>query len=174
MRLPPLVSSMLLLAALCGCTTVKQTMPQHTNAEIWAAMVDVANHPNYDDPNISKRWIVRENKVWADEEEGRIEIYRRLERDVHRPLSVEAYEEREWRFEVTLDRSEVPEDRKVKFVSRGPAVPAHAKYEADRYYNQLWATLGGKPAAMLAEEAAATQPGPVTTQHAPPMESSGR
>src|SRR5438552_3623315 len=162
------------IAFLAGCTTVRQSIPQRTNDEIWAAMLEVANNPDYNDSDLTKRWTVRENKVWADADEGRIEIYRRLERVLARPLSHALHEDREWRFEVTFNRAENPEDREVKFTSRGAGVPAHAKYEADRFFAQVWNDLGGKSAKMIAEEAAATQPSPVTDQHAPPMETGRR
>lgn len=162
------------LLPLTGCTADRQNFAQHTNEEVWSAMIDVAKHPNYDDPNYTKRWTVRENNAWVDDAEHRIEIYRRLERILKRPNAQPLYEEREWRFEVTLEWAEKPEDREVKFISRGPGVPAHAQYEAHRYLDQLWTTLGGKPAKMRAEEAATTQPAPETDQKAPPMESPGR
>lgn len=164
------VASMLPLA---GCTTERQVISQYTNEEVWAAMIDVAKHPDYNDPDYTKRWTVRENNAWVDEPEHRIEIYRRVERVLQRPGTQSMYEEREWRFEVRLEWTDKPEDREVTFISRGVGVPAHAQYEAHRYQNQLWETLGGKPASIRAEEAAATQPAPPTSQAAPPIESTG-
>lgn len=158
---------------LTGCTTERQTISQYTNEEIWTAMIDVARHPDYNDPDYTKRWVVRENNAWVDEPEHRIEIYRVVERVLAQPNAKPMYEEREWRFEVTLNWTDDPEKRKVTFVSRGVNIPAHAQYECHRYQNQLWQTLGGKPASVIAAEAAATQPTP-TSQPAPPMESPGK
>jgi hypothetical protein len=130
------------LILLCGCTTTRETYRGKTADQVWAAMVAVANTPDYwNTPDVTERWHVRENAVWDDEANRRIEVFRKLERELHLPNQPVVYEKREWRFEVTMEQEDPPV---VKFTSCGAEVPAHAWHEADRFFDQVWELLGIK------------------------------
>ena len=127
-----------------GCTSLRETYPGRSADQVWTAMKAVANEPNYSSGDSHKRWTVRENNVWVDEDNRRIEIFRRTTREIYQPMTNPQTQNREWRFSVTLEPVDPPE---VKFVSRGFAVPAWAYEEADRYFDDLDAVLSGAPGA---------------------------
>src|SRR5688572_25508895 len=79
--------------ACTGCTVQRMTFPNHDPDEVWTAMVAVAQTPDYNHPDYTKRWTVRVNEVWVNPERSQIEIYRRLERVLHRPGSQPLHEE---------------------------------------------------------------------------------
>src|SRR5687767_3542074 len=91
-----------------GCTTIRETFPGHDADQVWTAMVAAARTPDYNHPDYTQRWTVRENQVWVDEENSRIEIFRRLERDLHRPASRPLHEQREWKIQATLEERDPP------------------------------------------------------------------
>ena len=125
---------LLMVTILGGCTTMQQSYPDSTPGQVWSAMIIVARDPTYTD------WGIVDNNVWVDQENSRIEIYRNLRRDLHDPVARTRTERREWRFEVVLQEIKPP---LVAFVSRGTAVPAHAREEADRYFTELYTILSG-------------------------------
>lgn len=130
------------VAALCsvfllgGCTTVRQDFPGVPSDQVWTAMVAVAQSPQYDE------WTLIENEVWVDEDQQRIEVYRRTMRTLYQPVSKPQTQDRTWRFQVHLAPGSPPE---AKFISRGMAVPAHAKDEGKRYFDDVLELLSGLP-----------------------------
>jgi hypothetical protein len=149
--------------ALGGCVSRSETFTGQQPEQVWTALVAVARTPNYGDPDPTERWTVRENDVWVDDAGRRIEIFRRLERDLHNPASRPRHEEREWKIQVTMQDTHPP---KAKLTARQLNVPAHTWKEAERYFDQVWDVLGGKPEEVKEAELAATRPD--TQPAAPP------
>ncbi|NNF43797.1 MAG: hypothetical protein HKN62_12290 [Phycisphaerales bacterium] len=127
-----------------GCTSVTEVFPGERADHVWAAMVAVAETPEYETDDPTERWTVRENEVWVDEENARIEIYRTLDRVLHQPRTRPVRQQRTWRLQVWFDSTEPPV---ATVVSRGAAVPMHAAGEADRYFADVWNVLEGSPPA---------------------------
>ncbi|HRP61888.1 MAG TPA: hypothetical protein PK400_01195 [Phycisphaerales bacterium] len=121
------------LGVASGCTTLRESYPDHAPAHVWTAMKAVAESPEYDD------WWVSSNNVWVDEASSRIEVHRRVDRSLRRPLARPLREEREWRFQITLTSHDPPT---VNFLSRGFGVPMHARIEAERYFADVRRMLG--------------------------------
>lgn len=129
---------------LAGCTSQTASFPGHSDPEVWQAMVTAAENPVYDD------WFVFENRVMADRENARIEIYRILRRDLVRPGSLPQRQEEDWRFVVHATQSDPPT---VEFTTRQAAVPAHVWREAERYFYDMRTLLkGGDPSRTASEE----------------------
>src|SRR5688572_5270240 len=127
---------------LAACTTIREAFPGHEADEVWTAMVAAARTPDYNHPDYTRRWMVRENQVWVDDENSRIEIFRRVERDLYRPASKSLQEQREWKIQAALGERDPPT---IRFRSRQVGVPAHAWDEAERYFDDVWELLGGRP-----------------------------
>ena len=125
------------LFVLGGCTTVTRSFPNSPAYEVWAAMVEVAEHPQY------KYWNVDSNNVTIDEPTRRIGVFRRLSRVVRGPGMRRYHEERHWRFDIRLEEFDPPD---ALFVSRGWGVPQQAVMEADLYFAgvQQWLDQVGK------------------------------
>lgn len=125
------------LFVLGGCTTVTRSFPNSPAYEVWAAMVEVAEHPQY------KYWNVDSNNVTIDEPTRRIGVFRRLSRVVRGPGKRRYHEERHWRFDIRLEEFDPPG---ALFVSRGWGVPQQAVMEADLYFAgvQQWLDQVGK------------------------------
>lgn len=121
-----------------GCTTAKATFPSESPEAVWTALVAVAESPDYDAEAIDDRWRVKENAVRVDRENARIEIYRQLRRTINKAGSRPWSESQEWRFRIVMEELEPPT---AVFTSRGLAVPAHAKAEAKRYFDDVRALL---------------------------------
>ena len=134
----------ILIAVSClgGCTTAREPFPAQDPGQVWRALVTVAESPSYDHPDPRERWTVRKNSVWVDEPADRIEIYRELVRYLHDPRKPERRQERTWRFRVTLQRDADPPT--AEFTGRDFAVPSHVWDEAVRYFDDVWAILGGR------------------------------
>ena len=126
---------------LAGCVTKSHTFQGHDADSVWTAMLAVASTPNYKIGPPAERWTVRENRVWSDQEQGRIEIFRRLERILYQPASRPRYEDRQWKFQVVMEGRDPPT---VSFSSREMGIPSRAWDEADRFFNEVWDVLGGK------------------------------
>jgi hypothetical protein len=136
------VALILIAACLAGCTTAREPFPGQDPAQVWRALVAVAESPSYDDPDPARRWTVRQNSVWIDEGTDRIEIYRELVRILHEPRKTPRRDERTWRFRVILDRSTSPPT--AEFIGRDLAVPSHVWNEAVLYFDDVWGILGGR------------------------------
>jgi hypothetical protein len=152
---------LLLLAALglsaSGCTTARQSFPDHDASQVWTALVAVAQTPDYRDPDPTRRWHVRENQVWVDEEIPLIEIYRELDR-VRYPARMDPRREhRTWRFRIILEKEDPPT---AQFVSRGWGVPMHASEEARRFFMDVIELLESSGEAAGAIDAPAPPPAP--------------
>jgi hypothetical protein len=141
-------------AAASGCTTVREPFPGRDPGQVWTALIAVAQDPDYDDPDPTKRWRVKENHVYVDDETARLEIYRELDRVLHRPGAKPLRESRTWRFQVMLDSgdAEAGYPPEATFMSRGWGVPSHAQDEADRYFREVREVLSGARA-LVPEEA---------------------
>ena len=160
---------MALLAAMAvsmtGCTTVLESFPGEDPGHVWTALVAVAQTPDYSDADPAERWMVKENHVYVDEPNARIEIYRELDRVLHRARTTPVREERTWKFQILF----APEDPPTAtFTSRRMGVPMQAADEARRYFEDVWDLLGG---AGKAEPAAA--PSTPSTPPAPPAQPAG-
>ena len=127
------------LAALSGCVSVRETFTGHDPDQVWTAMKAVANAPDYAKGEPADRWTVRENSVWVDEAGNRIEIFRRLERQLYEPGTSPQHQERQWKLRVQLEQREPPT---AKFTSRQWGVPAHTWDEASRYFAEVREILG--------------------------------
>jgi hypothetical protein len=136
------LAGLLVMALGSGCTTVRETFPDKTPEQVWTALVAVAETPDYDAEDPADRWHIRENRATVFDESARIEIYRRLQRVRHPERARPLTQSRTWRFQVTLVSTDPP---RAKFVSRGPAIPSHAEDEANRYFDDVWMLLGGRP-----------------------------
>ncbi len=122
--------------AQAGCASVKHTFDDQHAEHVWKAMVAVARQPRYDD------WTVVANDVWVDEADRRIEIHRRLDRQVSLPPAKPRREKRTWKFEVRLLGTDPPE---ATFASRGVGVPSRFQAEASRYFDDVGDLLSGLP-----------------------------
>jgi hypothetical protein len=136
------------LLTACGVTERRAVVGGRDPAQIWAAMKAVAQTPDYymASDDIGERWIVRSNDVWIDDDAGRIEVYRRLEREIHQPLAKPQHEQREWKFEIVLEQPAPPAEPIMLFRTRNSGVPAHAWQEAAWYFNEVERFLGPMPA----------------------------
>ena len=136
-------ASLVSMTLLGGCTTVRETFAGHDPDQVWTALKAVANSPSggYSTGEPDDRWTVRENRVWADEPGGRIEIYRALERELYQPGgAVEPlHQERTWKLRVRMIERDPPT---VEFTSRQWGGPAHAWDEAARYFEEVREILG--------------------------------
>jgi hypothetical protein len=132
--------TLLAIAPFAGCTTRRETFAGHQPDQVWTAMVAAAQTPDYSSGTYADRWTLRENNVWVNQEDQRIEIERQLERELHQPGAQPMHEKRQWKFRVTLQQTDPPT---VAFVSRELGVPAHAWDEAERYFADVWQLLGG-------------------------------
>ena len=157
---------MCLLAAapMTGCTTVRETFNYQRADQVWTALVAVARTPDYSSDNPDERWFVKENQVWLDPENSRIEIYRELDRVLHRARTAPLREHRRWLFRITLEGTTPP---RAEFISRGWGVPMKAKIEGERYFADVWEMLGGKPDI----ESTATAPEAASEASPPPVPS---
>ncbi len=134
-----------LALAASGCSTVQEVFSGAAPEAVWTALVAVAETPDYGDLDPSKRWFVRENHVRADETTRTIEIYRELDRVLHRPRTQPLREQQTWRFRVVMVADAPPT---VTFISRGLGVPMKAVAEGDRYFADVRNLLAGtRPAA---------------------------
>jgi hypothetical protein len=142
------VSLMLFMFAaglpLAGCMSYTHTFEGQDAQQVWSALVAVAETPNYDSDDPQQRWLVKENHVWVDEGEARIEIYRELDRVLHRPGAKPERQQRTWRFNVELESQNPPV---AVFFCRDYVVPVRVEREADRYFLEVWEILVGAPAA---------------------------
>jgi hypothetical protein len=113
-------------------------------------MVKAAEQPKYGD------WHVVENDVWADETSGRIEVYRLLRRYKDPPGQWARLEDQTWKFSIQFEPVEPPS---ATFRVRSWGVPSHSWGEGDRYFDQVWELLGGRPLE-VAGQAAGEAAGP--------------
>jgi hypothetical protein len=144
------LSAMTLLAVLvstlggCGVTERRLLLEGRDPDQVWNAMIAVAQEPDYlSSEDVAQRWIVRSNEVAADADApggGRIEVFRRLERELHMPGAPVRHETREWKFNIVLEQRDPP---LILFRARNASVPAHVWAEAERYFNEVQAFLEG-------------------------------
>lgn len=134
-----LLAPVALLAA--GCTTYHESFAGVESQRVWSAMVAAAQNPEYDD------WHIVENHVWASDEQARIEVYRRIRRDVRVPLGGTQRQERTLKHQMLL----LEEDGTpiVEFNGRSGGIPAHEQAESIRYFDQVWAAMGLRPGEMM-------------------------
>jgi hypothetical protein len=126
-----------------GCASMVETFSGHDADEVWTAMMAVARTPDYSAADPADRWTVRENHVWVDESNRRIEIFRRLERDLYQPAARHRHQQRQWKMQAALEERDPPT---VRFRARQASVPAHVWEEAERYFDEVREVLeGGLP-----------------------------
>lgn len=131
-----LASTATVLLAAAGCTSVRQTFVDVDARQVWAAMKVVAESPDYPD------WKVTDNQVLVDEPNHRIEVSRKLARELRRPGARPRSEARTVRYEITLEELDPPT---AKFISRGFGVPAHAIDDANQYFTEVYVIITGLP-----------------------------
>ena len=90
-----------------GCSGHQQTFEGYDPDSVWTALTAAAQAPNYDDMEPGYQWSVRENEVWTDPAVGRIEIYRRLQRTITKPVKMTRSESRLWTFQIVYDPTPV-------------------------------------------------------------------
>ena len=134
-----------------GCTTQRAAFAGHDADTVWTAMVAAARTPDYEGGAADQRWTVRENEVWVDDENGRIEVLRKVERLIHQPATSPRMESRQWKLQIALEERDPPT---VRFSSRNFGVPAHAWDEAARYFEDVRRVLEGDVGTAAAEETA--------------------
>lgn len=133
-----------------GCTSVTETYPAHESAQVWTALIAVAETPEYDAPDPADRWWVKENAVQVFDDESRIEIYRELDRMLHRPGAKPEREFRRWKLQVRFVSEPVPS---ATVTSRGAAFPVDAQEEIARYFADVRDLLAGGGSAIAAPAA---------------------
>lgn len=127
-------------------------------------MVKAAEQPEYRD------WHVVENDVWADEASGRIEVWRLLRRYRDPAGQWPRLEDQEWKLSIRFHPTDPPTS---DFDVRSMCVPSHSWMESERYFDQVWSLLGGRPSLPAAEAvpapaaAPAPAPAPAPAQPAP-------
>lgn len=136
-RLSMLLSSVVALT-LVGCTTVREAYPGHEPSQVWAAMIASANNPGY-----HHDWFTVANHVHADDSAAKIELHRELRRDLIVPLGNPQRQERTLKHTIRL--VEGKQGPTIEIVSRAVDVPAQAREDAQMYFADVWALLGGKP-----------------------------
>lgn len=145
-----------LVLSATGCTTYRESYAGVDSQRVWTAMVASAQNPQYDD------WHIVENEVWASDEQARIEVYRRIRRDVRVPLGGTQRQERTLKHQmVLLEEDGAPV---IQFYGRSGGVPAHEQAESFRFFDQVWAAMGLRPEDVKPQPT--TQP---TTQPAMPI-----
>jgi hypothetical protein len=153
--LPAMMALLAAVTSLTGCTTIVETFPDEDPAHVWTALVAVAETPDYSSTDPAERWFVKENDVYVDEENARIEIYRELDRVLHRARTNPIREQRTWKFQIIFEPEPAPPT--AYFTSRRLGVPMQAADEAHRYFADVWALLGGS-GLMESEPAPPEQP----------------
>lgn len=164
-RFAAVPGAMLAMAVgVAGCRSSTEVFDGKPTDQVWTAMVKAAEQPEYHD------WHVIENDVWADEKSGRIEVWRLLRRYKDPPGQWSRLEDQEWSFAILLTPAEGDEPAEASFDVRSMCVPSHSWMEGERYFNQVWTFLGGRPtlggatkSESTATPAAAPQPAPAPT-----------
>lgn len=156
-RLTIFLTILLAASALAGCgvTQRRALSGSRDSDQVWTAMKAVANEPDYmKSANPADRWVVRQNEVTVDDVHRLLHVYRRLEREVHAPLSPPHHETREWKFEIALEQPMPPI---MLFRTNNAGVPAHAWDEAKRYFDEVEQFLGPLPGTATAPATSAPQ-----------------
>jgi hypothetical protein len=122
-----------------GCMSVSASFAGCDSAQVWTALIGAAESPDYDDLPEWKRWEARENEVWTAPGQDRIEIYRRLHRDVIQSAARQHDEERRYIITITYNASGTPS---ATFTIREGAIPAWAQEEGERYFANVRELLG--------------------------------
>lgn len=162
MRTILLLALVLPFLAACGITERRQLAADRDPDQVWAAMKAVANGPDYymASDDVGERWVVQDNQVVFDDDVRRMEVYRRLEREIHRPMAPVRREQRTWKFHVTLEQPEGAEGGEgdgppvMVFSARNNSVPAHVWDEAKWYFDAVEAFLEPLPATAPAPSSA--------------------
>ena len=146
-----LVLTLPFLAA-CGVTERRALVTGHDTEQVWSAMKAVAQTPDYymNSADVTQRWMIMENNVWIDDDAHRMEVQRRLERELHQPRSPVRQEQREWKIEIALEwpkpsKDGVAGEPVMLFRTRNTGVPAHAWEEAGMYFDAVESFLGPMP-----------------------------
>ncbi|MDY7107418.1 MAG: hypothetical protein SYC29_02160 [Planctomycetota bacterium] len=162
--LPAMMALLAAVTALTGCTTIVETFPDEDPGHVWTALKAVAETPDYSSDDPAERWFVKENHVYVDEENARIEIYRELDRVLHRARTNPIREQRTWKFQIIYEPQ--PDPPTAIFTSRRLGVPMQAADEAERYFADVWELLGGRGPI----EREAPPPVPPPAEEEPPVD----
>ena len=134
--------------AACGFTERRAIVDGRDVDQVWAAMNAVAQTPDYyaASDDLGDRWVVRDNQVAYDDDARRMEVYRVLERELHKPLAPVTREQREWKFEIAIEEPPIASMPTMRFRTRNAGVPAHAWDEAKWFFDEVEAFLSVAPA----------------------------
>lgn len=133
-----------LFALVTGCTTKSAVFPGRTPEQVWTAIVAVAEQPHYE------KWVVVENHVWVDPTYDRVEIQRKLKRDLHRQESPPVREVESLEMQIVLERTEPPA---VTATLRNPMIRGKAVMAIEHFFNELRELLDGSVAVERAADA---------------------
>lgn len=111
-----------------GCTTQSAAFPGRSPEQVWTALVTVSEEPQYDN------WVLIENNVWVDSNYDRVEIYRRLRREVHRIESPTIREDELLELQFVLERTEPPV---VTGVVRNPMVRGKGLLALEHIFGEM-------------------------------------
>ena len=159
----------LALLFVTGCSSVTETFPDHSPEQVWTALTAVAETPDYRDPDPAKEWFVKENHVWVDEAAGQIEIYREIDRILHRAGTRPERQFRSLKLQVLFEAHPVPT---ATMTARHADIPTRAQAEMARYFDDVRELLNGSQ--MLSgpddEPAPAPAPDPQPVDPAAPVD----
>lgn len=123
-----------LVVTAAGCTTYRESYTGLDSQRVWGAMVATAESPEYSD------WFIIENEVAINEADARIDVYRRIRRDVRVPMGGTQRQERTLKHQIRL--FEEDGHPLIEFYGRSGGVPANEQSESFRYFDQVWAAMG--------------------------------
>lgn len=123
-----------LIALVAGCTSKSAVFPGRSPEQVWTAIVTVAEQPRYD------KWVVVENNVWVDPTFDRVEIQRKLKRDLHRHDSVPVRETETLEMQVVLERTEPPS---VTATLRNAMIRGKGIVAIDHFFDEVRDLLDG-------------------------------
>ncbi len=122
-------------SGLTGCSNVSREVefPAYIEPQVWFTAKAVAREPIVND------WVILENNTWVDEDAKRIEIERRLRRDLWGgEYPKPRREDRRVIFRVEMISASPPT---VRLTARGRTIPAHTWQEIERYVDDMYVVL---------------------------------
>lgn len=128
-----LVAALALFGAIAGCTTHDAVFHDRSPEQVWTALVTACEQPEYED------WVLIENNAWVDPGYDRIEVYRRLRRDIFREGTKVVREEEMLELQFVLEPTDPP---KVSGLVRNALVRVRGVAALDHVYNEMRELLG--------------------------------
>ena len=115
-------------ALVTGCASKTASFPGRSPDQVWTALVTVSEQPEYE------KWVLIENNVWVDSNFDRVEIHRRLRRDIHRVESPVVREDETLEIQFVLERTDPPT---ITGTVRNFMVRAHALEALDHIFHEM-------------------------------------